>query len=66
MLSKTSLSKPLFKEILQVCNTVIILQIIVKKLSKHLSNLRVPTNMLLKQFIVCCHCFFEDFEPQII
>ena len=36
MRNKTSLSKPLFQEILQFCNAIVILQIIVKKPFKHL------------------------------
>ena len=52
MLSKTSLSKPLFKEILQFCNTVVILQIIVKKPSKHLFKVKSSDKYVVKT--ICC------------
>ena len=38
--TKTWLSKPLFKEILQFCRTIIILQILVKKPFKYLLKFR--------------------------
>ena len=63
MLNKTSLSKPLFKEISQSCSTIVILQILEKKSFKHLFG--VPANLFLKQFVIYYHCFFENFEPLI-
>ena len=42
------------------------LQILVKKLSNTCTKLGVPSNLLLKQFAVYYHWFFENFESLII
>ena len=52
ILNQTSLSKPLFKEILQNYSTIVILQILVKKSFKYLLKVRSSDKFVVK--IIFC------------
>ena len=52
MITKISLSKSLFKEILQFCSTLVILQILAKKPFQHMFNVRSSQKFVVKT--ICC------------
>ena len=52
MLNKTSLSKPLFQEILHFCGPTVILQMLLKKPSKRLFKVSHFNKLVVKTILV--------------
>ena len=65
MLNKTSLSKSVLRQFFSFVAQQKYWKFLWKNLSNTCSKLGGPTNLLLKQFVVYYHCFFENFESRI-